>query len=515
MVFDAAGGVDHRLGCFEREMDEILVRKRLDLCGQERCARFGALNEVVVEFPIDVAWHGGIVQRGRVCCLLAGAACVFTPSGVSWAMEIPRRTFLGGVAAAAACTLLSPAGAGVVRPKRALEKVGVGFIGMGMQNRYHINDYLKNDRVRVLAVCDVDTKRREHCKKQVDSHYGEAAGSGGCGAYTEYNDLLARADIDAVVIGTPDHWHALQVVAACKAGKDIYCEKPLTFTLEEGRLCIEAVRKYGRVLQTGSQQRTGYDGRFRIAAEYVRNGRLGPLYSIYCGVGVSSAWCDLGEEPMEPGLDWDRWLGPAPRRPYNAVLSPRGLHDFYPNWRLYREYSGGLLTDWGAHHFDIAQWMLDADGSGPVEVLPAPGEQATHGVRLRYSNGVEVVHGGPFGVLAVGERGSIYVDRDRISSEPASILKEALTEKDVRLPEVKDHHGNFLDCIESRARPVCDVEVGARSIAVAQLTNLAYWNRQRLAWDPASWQFVGPNAAQANLWRDYSRREGFALPTLG
>jgi len=429
-------------------------------------------------------------------------------------MEMPRRTFLHAAAAVSAMAILTSGAAGAGRVRRPLGQLGIGFIGMGIQSRYHLDAFMKSDRTRVLGVCDVDTVRREDAKKKVDAHYEASAGSAGCGSYVDYHELLARKDIDAVVISTPDHWHAIQVIDACKAGKDIYCEKPLTFTLDEGRLCIEAVRKHARILQTGSQQRTDYDGRFRTAVEYVRSGRLGPMYAIYCGVGESSAWCDLPEEPMEPGLEWDRWLGPAPRRPYNAVLSPRGVHDFYPNWRKYREYSGGFLTDWGAHHFDIAQWMLDADGSGPVDIIPPVDAQAMHGARFRYSNGVEVVHGGPFGVMAVGERGSIYVDRDRITSEPASILKEPLGEKDVRLPVINDHRNNFLDCIVSRARPVCDVEVGARSIAVAQLANLAYWNRQRLSWDPAAWQFAGSNAAQANQWRDYARREGYGLPAI-
>src|SRR5205823_4350550 len=240
---------------------------------------------------------------------------------------------------------------------------------------------------------DVDTNRREDAKRLVEKRYADATKSGaykGCEAYTDFRELLGRDDIDAVVIATPDHWHTIPCLEALKAKKDIYCEKPLTLTIREAKTLIDAVRKHDRVFQTGSQQRS--EGVFRQACELVRSGRIGKLKAVYVYVGGPSKPCDLPEEKPEPGLDWDRWLGPAPLRPYSSVLSPRGVHKNYPDWRLYREYSGGMMTDWGAHHFDIAQWGLGMDESGPVEIIPPEDPKAQRGVKYVYANGVPVIH---------------------------------------------------------------------------------------------------------------------------
>jgi predicted dehydrogenase len=414
---------------------------------------------------------------------------------------------------ARAASLARPA-----RPRRSVnDKITLGFIGIGVMNRDHLGRFLKDDAVHVAAVCDVDQTRRDDAKQRVDKAYGDSGGSStpgsaqGCAAFNDYRDLLARRDIDAVVIATPDHWHAIIVIEACKAGKDIYCEKPLSLTLHEAKAMIDAVRKHDRVFQTGSQQRTEYGGRFRTACEYIRSGRLGQLISANVGVGESSVPCDLPEEPAEPGLDWDRWLGPAPLRPYNSILSPRGIHTQYPQWRKYREYSGGTMTDMGAHHFDIVQWALGMDQSGPVEVRPPRNPESKFGATLTYASGVEVHHGGPTGSTFIGTDGMIQIDRDRIISIPDDILKKPLTDSDTHLPQAKDHHANWIDGIRSRQRPICDVEVGARSITCPHLLNLAYWHRRTLKWDPASWEF--PGDAEANAWRDYHRREAYQLPS--
>jgi predicted dehydrogenase len=409
-------------------------------------------------------------------------------------------------------------------PRRARQstapgsRVTLGFIGMGVMNRDHLSRFLDDARVQVLAVCDVDTTRREDAHQMAINRYAERIPKGAASVapditeYLDYRELLARDDIDAVVISTPDHWHAIQIIDACKAGKDIYCEKPLTLTIHEAHTVIQCVRKHQRVLQTGSQQRTEFAGRFRKACEYIRSGRIGRVLNANVGVGSSSSWCDLPQEPMEVGLDWNRWLGPAPVRPYNSLLSPRGVHKHYPQWRQYREYSGGLLTDMGAHHFDIVQWALDMDSSGPIEVHPPRLAGADRGARVVYANGVEVIHGGPTGSTIVGTSGCIAVDRDRLSSTPASILEAPLNDDDVHLPEAKDHHSNWLDCIQSREHPICDVEVGARSITVCHLINLAYWHGRALKWDPANWRFIGDE--DADSWLDYQRREGFHLPVF-
>jgi predicted dehydrogenase len=427
-----------------------------------------------------------------------------------------RRAFLqgAGAVALAAPTILSASARSDDKKTAPSDRITLGFIGVGKMNGDHLKKFLGRPSTQVLAVCDVDTTRRENARKTVEDAYAknEKNGYKGCEAYVDFRELLARDDIDAVVIATPDHWHAIPVIEACKAGKDIYCEKPLSLTIHEAKVMIDAVRKYRRVLQTGSQQRSEYEGRFRKACEYVRSGRIGKVLTVHVGVGGPSRPCDLPEEPMEPGLDWDRWLGPAPKRPYNSVLSPRGVHNHFPNWRSYREYSGGGMTDFGAHHFDIAQWGLDMDHSGPVEIIPPRDEKATKGIKYIYANGVEMIHGGPSGITFIGTEGLISVDRDHLTSVPDKILKEPLGEKDVHLYESPGHQQNWLDCIKSRERPIADVEIGARSVTVCHLGNLVYWNRKRLKWDPSAWRFI--DDADANTWLDRPRRDSWQLPEV-
>jgi predicted dehydrogenase len=428
---------------------------------------------------------------------------------------IHRRKFVAqaGLAALAVPTILVAPARSAPNRKPPSDRITLGFIGVGKMNREHLQHFLDHSDTQVLAVCDVDTTRREDAKARVEKAYSknQKGDYKGCAAYRDFRELLARDDIDAVVIATPDHWHAIAVVEACKAKKDIYCEKPLSLTIHEAKAMIDAVRKHDRIFQTGSQQRSEYGGKFRTACEYVRSGRIGKVQVVHVGVGGPSHWCDLPEEEMEPGLDWDTWLGPAPKRPYNSVLSPRGVHDHFPNWRAYREYSGGGMTDFGAHHFDIAQWGLDMDESGPVEILPPDDPQAEVGVRFRYANGVEMIHGGPGGITFVGTDGLISVDRDRLVSVPEEILKEPLGEKDVHLRKSPGHRQDWLDGIRSRQRPICDVEIGARSVTVCHLGNLAYWYRRRLRWDPKAWTFVGDD--EAKTWLDRERRDPWQLPT--
>lgn len=429
---------------------------------------------------------------------------------------ITRRDFIrSATVAAAAAPILVPS-----RATAANDRVTLGFIGVGTQNRFHLGYFLRQNDVQVLAVCDVDTTRREDAKKMVEKRYGEQQKNGaykGCAAYNDFRELLDRKDIDAVVIATPDHWHAIPVLEACRAGKDIYCEKPLSLTIHEAKAMVDAVRKYNRVFQTGSQQRSSPE--FRLACELVRSGRIGKVKSVYVNVRGPSRWCDLPEERMEPGLDWDRWLGPAPKRPYNSVLSPRGVHKGFPNWREYREYSGGQMTDWGAHHFDIAQWGLGMDDSGPVEIIPPDDPKAQRGVRFVYANGVVVIHGGEYepgkrgrGVTFVGTDGKIFVDRGYKASDPEQIIKQPLGEKDVHLYESPGQQRDWLNCVRSRKRPICDVEIGARSVTVCHLGNLAYWNHRTLHWDPKEWRFV--NDDEANKWLDRERREPWQLPRV-
>jgi len=258
------------------------------------------------------------------------------------------------------------------------EKITVGFIGMGKQSGHLLGGFLgQEEATEVLAVCDVDTNRRLAAKKKVDQFYNEKGSSASCAAYNDFREIIARKDIDAVCIATPDHWHGIIATAALAAGKDVYCEKPLVHTIEEAVVVMAATQKNNRVLRCGSMQRSSKE--FRVACELVRNGVIGKVERVECQFGQPGKPCDLAEEPMEPGLDWALWQGPLAQRPYNSVLAPRGVHDHFPLWRLYKEYGGGYVTDWGAHHLDIAQWGLGMDSSGPTEVLPPEKAGASEG----------------------------------------------------------------------------------------------------------------------------------------
>ena len=428
--------------------------------------------------------------------------------------SISRRTFLRGSAAvlAAAPTIVPASALGRAGHRAPSERIAIGFIGCGkMANDFHLPTLLGFADVQALAVCDVDTNRREHAKQRVQAAYEkEARTTKECAEYNDFRELIARKDIDAVVIVTPEHWHAIPIIEAVKAGKDVYCEKPLTLTLAESKRCIEAVRKHKRVLQTGSQQRSNVFGDFRQACEFIRSGRIGDVKSVTVGVGAPSVLCDLPEEPMEPGLDWNLWLGTAPNRAYNSVLSPRGVHNHFPAWRNYREYSGGGHADMGAHHYDIAQWALDMDHSGPVEIIPPEDPMATQGVKFIYANGVEMTHGGPSGCVFTGTKGTLTIDRGVLKSDPQELVQEPLKPGEVHLFQSPGHHRNWIDCIRSRETPICDVETGCRSVALVQLGNLAYWHHRRLKWDPEKWQFVGDR--EANRWLDRERRDPWQLP---
>ena len=269
-----------------------------------------------------------------------------------------RRNFLKTAALAGAAPFILP-GAVWAAETAPNNVINVGFIGLGKQGNGLLHAVLPRGDVRVLAVSEVDTTRRNLAKEAVLKSYAknETLGSAVvCDTYSDFRELLARKDIDAVVIATPDHWHALIAIAAVNAGKDVYCEKPMAHTILEGRAMVRAVRANQRIFQVGSMQRSM--GEFRAACELVRNGVIGTVAKVDAAVAGPPVFCDLPEETLEPGLDWDMWLGPAPMRPYNSILSPRGMPKDYPQWRQYREYGGGKVCDWGAHHFDIVQWAF-------------------------------------------------------------------------------------------------------------------------------------------------------------
>lgn len=407
-----------------------------------------------------------------------------------------RRDFLktaGAATAAVAAPTIVPAS--VFAKPAPSDKVVVGSIGVGdLGRRHHLqNRLLTNKRIQVAAVCDVDRNHRDEAALDVFKRTGSQPG-----VYKDFRDLCDRSDIDAVLIAVPDHWHALCAVYAVESGKDVYCEKPLSLTISEGRTMVDAARRYGAVFQTGSQQRS--DRRFRQACEIVRNGVIGKLTRIdtYIGDIDAGQWQPFATPP--PELDWNFWLGPAPWAEY----APNRCHY---QFRWFLDYSGGKLTDWGAHHNDIAQWGNGTDETGPVKVSGKGvfSETGPHDVPLdfdvqyTYANGVELqCHAkGENGIKFTGSDGWVFVSRGAIDASNKDWLKFKVGSGDVKLYESRDHHENWLNCIVSRERPICDVEIGHRSCTICHLGNIAVLLGRELTWDPAREQFVGDE--QANL----------------
>jgi predicted dehydrogenase len=434
---------------------------------------------------------------------------------MKWSRSLPRRSFLKSTLILGAAPLLLRSGLWAADQKPS-SKLTLGFIGCGTQGCGLLRACLPREEVKVLAVCDVDSTRRENAKALVEKQYAEATISGsykGCVAYNDFQELLARKDIDAVVIATPDHWHALNGIAAARAGKDIYCEKPMNHTVLEGRAMVNAVRANKRILQVGSMQRSMNE--FRAAAELVRNGVLGTVSKVDAAVGPPPIPCDLPGEPDEPGLDWDRWLGPAPMRPYNSILSPRGVHKGYPAWRNYREYGGGKVCDWGAHHFDIVQWAFGTDNGGPVEFFPPNEPNAQYGARYRYAAGQEVTHRSGNGITFYGDKGKIYVNRgkftlwmgDQIKAQDldsyVNLLKELLPPNAVRLYRSTNHISDWLNSIQTRALPICDVETGHRTATLCNLVNMTYFHGKVVKWSPEKEQFADGTGNPKWLDREY------------
>jgi len=418
-------------------------------------------------------------------------------------MKTNRRTFLRTASLAGVPFILpSHIWAAETKPN---SRPTIGIIGMGIRARQLLTSFLYD--TQVLAICDVDTTRREDGKKRVDEFYTKNPdkGSVGCKAYNDFRDVLARKDIDMVYIGTPDHWHAAQAIAAMRAGKDVYCEKPLSHNIRESLELIKVVDETGRVFQTGAQQRS--DKTFRIASELVRNGCIGKIERVECAFGGPAQPYNMQEEPMEPGLDWDLWCGPGPKVAYNSVLSPRGVHTHFPRWRGVREFGGGSVADLGAHHLDIVQWALDMDASGPVEARPSGSPKSGSGGILVYANGVTVTHIPGFSISFYGSEGTVDVSRgifrfEHKGKEIAKFMKredgssceaqvqkaerEFLKDAKVKLYLSKSHLADFLACVVTRQKPISNVQIGARSAICCHLLNQAYYNNAKLRWDPVA-----------------------------
>lgn len=421
--------------------------------------------------------------------------------------NINRRDFIkraaGTTAAAAAFPYVVPASAlGAGGRAAPSDRIVIGFIACGKQSQHLMRSFLNASGAQVVAACDVDRLKLERGKGIVEKHYAEKGNGSykGCDTYGDYRDLLARDDIDAVVISTPDHWHAITVIESAKAGKDIYCEKPLSQTIAEARAMVNAVRQYDRVFQTGSMQRS--DWHFRLGCELVQNGYIGELKHVTVGIGGPPGDRPLPAQPVPDYLDWNMWLGPVLWRPYNEELSPHISFDGFPNWRNHSPFGGGGMTDWGAHHFDIAQWGMGMDESGPVAIIPPDGKDVKV-LTYEYASGVTMVRDRANGILFAGTEGKVETNRGHLKTWPDELKNTQLGPNETRLYESKNHYVDWLDAIRKRTRPICDIETGCRSVTVCHLGNIAYKLQRPLKWDPEREVFVGDDEANRLLSRPY------------
>ncbi len=406
-----------------------------------------------------------------------------------------RRDFISKTALGAAAVTIIPrhvlGGNGFLAPS---DRLNLGFIGVGKQMYGLLNQFMKIPEAMVIAAADVDSSKLNNFIGQANKLNATKAAHQVQG-FGQYRDLLAIKDIDAVIIASPDHWHAMHVVDAAKAGKDIYCEKPLALTIDEGRAMVNAVRKYKRVLQTGSMQRSQYN--FRQAADLIRNGYIGDIKEVNVSVGEPVKECDLPSLPTPAHLDWDSWIGPSLYRGYNPILSPALDAPEWSLWRLYHGFGGGYVTDWGAHMFDIVQWALGMDQSGPVSFTPPDIPMAKEGLYFTYKNGIKVHHKswGSFNAIQfLGTEGKIEVSREFLRSDKADLPKLQIAEKDRKVYYSENHYQDFVDAIKKRSKPICDVEIGHRTATVCNAVNIAYQIQKPIKWDPNKEVFDSPFA---------------------
>ena len=398
-------------------------------------------------------------------------------------------------------------------------RINVGCIGTGNMGFTDLQGLMHQDDTRIVAVCDVNRgshgyktatqfRGREPARQLVNNYYAKNLRSGnytGCDAYNDFRNLLARDDIDAVSVTTPDHWHAIPTIMAARAGKHIYCQKPLSLTIAEGRAMVEAVRRHGVTLQTGTQHRS--KDTMRFACEIIRNGRIGKVKRVLTSLGRHGLRFDLDPwkpEPVPEGFDYELWLGPAPFMPYHSA---RCLYTF----RFVQDYSGGETTNTGAHKFDIVQWALGTERTGPVEIEDLGSEFPRTGVfdtvsrihfRALYANGVELIctPGGVGGTARFeGTEGAVNVDWNSMRTEPESLASTVIGPNEIHLHQSRDHKRDFLDSIKSGRDPIAPVEVGHRSASICHLANIAMKLGRKLRWDPDAECFIGNDQANRLL----------------
>ena len=439
-----------------------------------------------------------------------------------------RRKFLKhslGAAAVAGFPAIVPSS--VFGQNAPSNRINVGAIGVGRISRGHdLPGIWQHDIARIMAVCDLDSNRVELGKKLINGHYAEKSGKpyDGVTGYHRYQDLLANKDIDAVVISTPDHQHAICAVAAVRAGKDVYLQKPASLTIAEGRYLSDAVQKSGRIFQIGSQQRSWKQ--FHLACELVRNGRVGKLTHVEIGLPGDPSGPEAPEMPTPANLNYDTWLGSTPLKYYTEMRVHPQADFSRPGWLRCEQFGAGMITGWGAHHVDTAHWGMDTERTGPVEIwgtaeFPTSGLWDVHGkfkTDAVYGNGMTMSISGeyPNGIKFYGSEGWLFVTRDELvtASDPVSgakvepleasnpkILTSVIGPKEIHLYESSEHHGNWLDCIRSRKETIAPVEIAHRACSTCLLHHIAMKTKRRMHWDPAKERFINDDAANAMLSR--------------
>lgn len=421
--------------------------------------------------------------------------------------KFTRRTFLKGMALTAGPLVITGCATAGGRRSPANDRVVMGAIGMGWMGTDNISQFLKLKDVQVVALCDVDKNHLANGCNMVNEAYGNKD----CATYGKFEEMLARKDLDAVMVATPDHWHAIPAIAAAKAGLDVYGEKPLSHTLMEGRAMCNAVKQHKRIWQTGSWQRSVDN--FRHAAEWVRNGRIGKVQ--YVEVGLGGGHTDFGktqgqETPCAPPpeLDFDRWLGPAPV----ATYCPARVHK---NWRWIMDYGGGQIMDWTGHHVDIAHWGLGLDYSGPetiegTGVIPTGGlwnSPTEYDCTCTYKDGLvmKINSKFPMGTKWVGDKGWIFVTRGETQSEPKTLRREKIGENELHLYVSDNHHANFIECVKLRKETITPCEIAHRSASVGHLCNIAIYTGRKIRWDAEKEQIIGDDAANEMLYPKYRK----------
>jgi hypothetical protein len=398
-----------------------------------------------------------------------------------------RREFLKNASTAVAAPyVITSAALGNADRPAASERIVMGGIGIGNMGTGDQGAYLGRPDVQYVAVCDVRKGYRDSAKARADKRYKNAD----CKAYNDFRELLARTDIDAVHVATPDHWHAIVVIEACRSGKDVYCQKPETRTLREGPLMIEAARRYSRVVSGGSQRvLEDYKG----VVNQCWGGELGPVKSINVNVGPLSQLCNLPVEPTPPDIDWDLWLGPAPWAPYNKKRCDGNFGTSGGSWRSYIDYSGGGMTDWGAHHFGGATFAIDVREMQPVEVVYND-DKAGAFLTYRYPNGVLLTHNRP-------KTGNLQVEGtpgEKREAKPVPTYKGT-----------GGIYGDFIHCVKTREKPFRDIELAVNSVMVSHLGIIAYELKRSLKWDAMKQEFSDDE--EANRFLDRARREPWQL----